>query len=230
MTRKSKYGQFCPVAKAAEVVAERWTPLVVRELLVGSKRFSEIQRGVPLMSPSLLSQRLRELENAGIIERRKSGRSFEYLPTEAGRDLMTVIEALGTWGKRWTGANYPREELDPSILMLDMRRNVDLEAIPVGQTIVHFRFTGAPPKLSRYWLILQRPEADVCLDDPGPEPDLFVDASLRDFVAAWMGDLPFDRAIRRRIIELTGPRDLCRDFHRWFHGNLFSHIDRASSA
>jgi DNA-binding HxlR family transcriptional regulator len=178
----SGYGQFCPVAKASEVLAERWTPLVVRELLCGSHRFNELQRGVPLMSRSLLVKRLRDLELAGVIERRPSGdgRGSEYHLTEAGEELRPIIMGLGAWGQRWARSDLSRADLDPRLLMWDMQRNIDTDALPSRRVVVRFRFTDAAPGLPRVtWLILDRDQVDVCYKDPGFEIDLVVAGRLR---------------------------------------------------
>lgn len=223
---RARYGQFCPVAKAAEIVAERWTPLVIRELICGSTRFNEIRRGIPLMSPSLLSSRLRDLERVGVIVRRSSGRDVTYELTESGRELEEFVEVLGNWGKRWTGSEYLDAELDPGILMLDMRRNVAFDAVPDERLTIEFELDGPSDRRSRYWLVLADRDADVCLDDPGYEPDVRVEAKLRDFIGAWMGDIPLDRAIRSRLIRLTGRREYCRQFPSWFRRSAFAAIPR----
>src|SRR5919204_880485 len=167
------YGQFCPIAQAAEVLTERWTPLVIRELaLVGSRRFNDIQRGVPLMSSSLLSKRLRQLERASIIERRArlDGKGTEYHLTQAGEELAPVVAQMGMWGERWPRRPIFEETPDTGILMWWMRGTVKTDELPPGRTVIHFRFRGAPEKLRYFWLVL--PEADLCLTDPGFGVDL----------------------------------------------------------
>ena len=225
MAAKKGYGQFCPVAKAAEVVAERWTPLVLRELICGSRRFSDLRRGVPLMSPSLLSQRLKELEHAGIIERLPSetGRGSEYHLTESGEALAPVIEQLGHWGKRWLEPTIESGDLDPSLLMWDVRRRVDAAAVPEqARTVVQFLFSGVPSKMARWWLVFEPDDVDLCLKDPGHEVDLYVSAPIRAATEAWLGRLPLDRALRSGDIVLDGPRDHVRAFPRWFALSIFA--------
>jgi DNA-binding HxlR family transcriptional regulator len=225
----SGYGQFCPVAKASEVLAERWTPLVVRELLCGSHRFNELQRGVPLMSRSLLAKRLRDLELAGVIERRPSGdgRGSEYHLTEAGEELRPIIMGLGEWGQRWARSNVSRADLDPRLLMWDMQRNIETDRLPPHRIVVRFRFTDAAPGLPRVtWLILDRAHVDVCYKDPGFEVDLVVAGRLRSLVAVWMGDTSMSAVTRARELQLDGPRDLVRAFPNWLRRSIFANVER----
>jgi DNA-binding HxlR family transcriptional regulator len=223
----SGYGQFCPVAKATEVLAERWTPLVVRELLCGSHRFNELQRGVPLLSRSLLAKRLRDLEQAGVVERRGS----EYHLTEAGEELRPIIMGLGEWGQRWARSEVSRADLDPRLLMWDMQRNIETEALPAHRIVVRFRFTDAAPGFPRVtWLILDRDQIDVCYKDPGFEVDLVVVGRLRSLVAVWMGDTSMSAVIRGRELQVDGPRDLVRAFPSWLRRSIFAHVERAQTA
>jgi DNA-binding HxlR family transcriptional regulator len=225
----SGYGQFCPVAKASEVLAERWTPLVVRELLCGSHRFNELQRGVPLMSRSLLAKRLRDLELAGVIERRPStdGRSSEYHLTTAGEELRPIIMGLGAWGQRWARSELSRADLDPRLFMWDMQRNIETEALPPHRVVVRFRFTDPAPSLPRVtWLILDRDQVDVCYKDPGFEVDLVVAGRLRALVAVWMGDISMSAVIRARELRVDGPPDLVRAFPTWLRRSIFASVER----
>ncbi len=181
------YGQFCPVAQALEVVGERWTLLIVRELCCGDYRFNEIMNGVPLMSRSLLSQRLKTLEEAGLVARRlrEGSSSHEYYLTPAGRELEPIVVGLGSWGHRWARQKPDDEELDPVLLMWDLRRNLDLERIPERQTVVMFWFRDVASKRSRYWLRIERPEVELCLTQPGFEVELTVETTLRTMVDVW---------------------------------------------
>jgi DNA-binding HxlR family transcriptional regulator len=208
------YGQFCPVSKTSEVLCERWMPLIVRELLCGSRRFGEIQRGVPLISPTLLTKRLRQLEAAGVIERVATSTGPEYVPTEAGWELYPIIEAMGTWGQRWARSRYTPDELDPSLLMWDMRRMLRPGGLAPGRTVVEFRFTRAPVGRSGYWLVVDD-AVDLCLVDPGHPVDLWVRAELRALTEVWMGDRTMHDAIADGTIELCGPRRLTRRFPEW---------------
>jgi DNA-binding HxlR family transcriptional regulator len=211
------YGQFCAIAQAAEVLTERWTPLVLRELaLTGSRRFNDIQRGVPLMSSSLLSKRLRQLERAGIIERRPrpDGKGSEYHMTPAGEELAPVFAQLGIWSERWLRRPIFEETPDTGLLMWWVRTTVKPDELPAGRNVIHFRFRRAPEKLRYFWLVL--PEADLCLSDPGFGVDITVNSDPKTLTAVWMGDVNLADAIRDDAIELEGSRQLVRSFPKWF--------------
>ncbi len=227
------YGQFCPVAKASEVLAERWTPLVVRELLCGSHRFNDLQRGVPLMSRSLLAKRMRELEHAGIVERRRGpdGRGPEYHLTPAGEELRPIIMGLGTWGQRWARSELSRDELDPRLLMWDMQRNIATEALPDHRVVVRFRFNDVRGNLPRVtWLILDRDDVDVCYRDPGFQVDLVVSGRLRALIGVWLGDASIPVAIRAGELQVEGPRNLARAFPQWLRRSAFATVERPRAA
>ncbi len=225
MARKKTYGQFCPVAKAAEVVAERWTPLVLRELICGSTRFNDLKKGVPLMSPSLLSQRLKELEYAGIVERRPavSGRGSEYHLTEGGEQLAPLIEGLGHWGKRFLKPELEEGDLDPSLLMWDIQRRVDPTVLPEDtRTTVHFAITGVPSKYGRWWLVFEHGEADLCMKDPGFEVDLYVTASVRVASEVWLGRRSIAQSVRSGDLKLDGAKAQIKAFPQWFMLSIFA--------
>ncbi|MGZ4793126.1 MAG: winged helix-turn-helix transcriptional regulator, partial [Ilumatobacteraceae bacterium] len=208
------YGQFCPVAKTSELLCERWVPLIVRELLSGSRRFSEIQRGVPLISPALLSKRLRQLEAAGVIVRSTPARGADYTLTEAGWELYPIIEAMGVWGQRWARSSYTPDELDPALLMWDMRRMLQPAGLAPPRTVVEFRFAGAPAGKSTFWLVVDD-SIDLCLIDPGHPVDLWVRADLRCLTQVWMGDRTMRDVIVTGAIALDGPRSLVHRFPDW---------------
>lgn len=223
------YGQFCPVAKASELLAERWTPLVVRELLCGSHRFNDLQRGVPLMSRSLLAKRLRELERAGVVERRRGrdGRGPEYRLTEAGEELRPIIMGLGTWGQRWARGELSRKELDPRLLMWDMQRNIETDALPGHRVVVRFRFTDVDRNLPRVtWLILDRDEVDVCYRDPGFDVDLVVAGRLRTLIGVWLGDTSVVEAVGAGTLQIDGAHALTRAFPGWLRRSAFATVER----
>ena len=225
----TNYGQFCPVARGAEVFGERWTPLVVRELLCGSHRFNDLQRGVPLMSRSLLAKRMRELEHAGIVERRTGPdrRGPEYHLTPAGEELRPIIMGLGTWGQRWARSELSRDELDPRLLMWDMQRNIETDALPDHRVVVRFRFSDVRGNLPRVtWLILDRDDVDVCYRDPGFAVDLVVAGRLRTLIGVWLGDTSIPEAIRGGELAIDGPRTLARAFPRWLRRSSFATVER----
>ena len=213
------YGQFCPVSKAAEVICQRWTPLILRELLVGSNRFNEIRRGVPTCSPALLSRRLKELERAGVVERNASNRPGTYELTEAGRELMPVVLGLGEWGHRWTRTDYGPDELDPGLLLWDVRRNLRPGGLGNHLVTIQFVFPSVPAKLRYFWVVDDSHDVDLCLTDPGRDVDVTVEADLRALTQVWMGDLRFTDALADRRITLRGPVRMTRRFPAWFGEN-----------
>jgi DNA-binding HxlR family transcriptional regulator len=222
------YGQFCPVAQAAEVITERWTPLVIRELLLGSHRFNEIQRGVPLMSPALLTKRLKNLELCGILERRSlAGGGHEYHLTQAGEELRPWVELMGVWGQRWVRRPVTPEEADPALLMWDMRRSINVDQLPDKRVVVRFDLREAPKGKRSWWLVLERPEPDLCLRDPGFSVALTVRTDAVTMASVWVGDLDVAGAIRSRLIVLEGPSRLRRAFPSWLSLSPLSEIKSA---
>lgn len=221
------YGQFCPVAKAAQLVTERWTPLVVRELLCGSRRFNELRRGVPLMSPALLSQRLKQLQDAGVVERRRAdtGGHWEYHLTPAGEELRDVIERLGVWGQRWARTPDGEADLDVGLLMWDMRRRVRADHLPAERIVVQIDFGDAPERLAHWWLVLAR-EVDVCLIHPGFEVDLRIATDVETMTRIWLGDLTFGAASRSGAVWVGGPERLRRALPEWLGLSAFAGVER----
>jgi DNA-binding HxlR family transcriptional regulator len=211
------YGQFCPVAMAAEIVCSRWTALVVRELLSGSTRFNDLRRGVPLMSPTLLSKRLKELEAAGVIVSVPSihpGGS-EYKLTEAGEELRPVIMALGVWGQRWVESSLSLKNLDPSLLMWDMRRNLDPTPLPPRRCTIQFLFPELKPVSQSWWLVIDAGAVDLCSTNPGFDVDLYVHSSLRSLTAVWMGLSTVQKEIAAGEVELIGDREIAGNMQQW---------------
>jgi DNA-binding HxlR family transcriptional regulator len=223
------YGQFCPVAQALEIIGERWTLLIVRELSVGSHRFNDIHRGVPLMSRTMLSQRLKSLEEAGIVERVKSGRSHEYHLTPAGEELEPIVMQCGAWGQRWARRDVDGDDLDAGLLMWDMRRNIHLDALPPGRTVIELRLLGAKRGKGRFWLVLRDGDVDLCIKHPGFDVDLKVRCSLRLMTQIWLGDVPIERAIRSEKLELQGPTKLARAFPKWLKLNSLAGVERPAA-
>jgi DNA-binding HxlR family transcriptional regulator len=161
------YGQFCPVAKASEILAERWTPLIVRELLSGSERFNDLRRGVPKISPALLSQRLTRLEDEGLVRRHVEGEAPRYELTRAGRELRPVIEALGSWGKAWVRREADADDLDSGLLIWDIHRRLHIDRFPSRRTVLKFDLRDMPLASRFHWLVIDRGHVDICLKDPG---------------------------------------------------------------
>jgi DNA-binding HxlR family transcriptional regulator len=215
-------GQFCTVARCAEVLCERWTPLVVRELLCGSRRFNDLHRGVPRMSSSLLTQRLRRLEEFGIVRRTAAGKVWEYSLTEAGEALRPIVMALGHWGARWIGSRLREGELDAGFLMWDMRRFARLEEFPARPVVIFFKLRDARAGERAWWLVVENGVADLCRDDPGREPTLVVDASVRALTEVWSGDLTPKEALSSREIRVEGPKRDADQLWRWLGTSAFA--------
>jgi DNA-binding HxlR family transcriptional regulator len=227
--RQTGYGQFCPVALASEVLTQRWTPLVVRELICGSHRFNELQRGVPRMSPSLLSRRLRELQAAGIVERRRGDGGSEYHLTAAGRELFPVLEGMGVWAQRWLRHDLvSARNLDPDLLMWDVRRNVVATATPDARRFVaEFMFPDMPAARRRYWLVFDHGNVDLCYRDPGFDIDLQVVGPLRTLTEIWLGHVAIEKALRDGRFQLEGDRAQRAAFVAWFALSKFAPAGRA---
>ena len=214
------YGQFCPVAMASEVLTERWTPLVVRELLCGSTRFNDLRRGVPLMSPALLSKRLKTLERVGVVE--KHGAAYHLTP--AGEELRGVIEAMGVWGQRWARGDVVAKPLDASLLIWDMHRNIEFDALPARRVVVHFHLSGSSDGNSQFWLVLDAPSVDLCLTDPGHDIDVQIAGHVATMVDYWMGRREFEATVRAGDLEVVGPRALVAALPSWFSRSAFAPV------
>jgi len=221
----TSYGQFCPVAKAMELLDERWTMLVVRELVSGSRHFNELRRGVPKMSPALLSKRLRTLTRAGVVERYEDGNRVTYVLTPAGRELAPIVQALGAWGTRWVSL-LGDQDLDPHLLMWDMRRSLDLEAMPPGRTVLQFTFPDVPPGARHWWLVVSDDLVDVCDFDPGHPVQATVEADLRTMVMVWRGDVAWEEAVRAGSVAVHASEQVRRAVPRWLKLSLFASVPR----
>jgi DNA-binding HxlR family transcriptional regulator len=211
------YGQFCPVAMAAEIICSRWTALVIRELLCGSTRFNDLRRGVPLMSPTLLSKRLKELEEAGVITSVPTAQAgvVEYRLTEAGEDLRPVVMSLGSWGQRWVESTLSLKNLDPSLLMWDMRRHLDPTPLPRRRCTISFVYPDVKSAKKAWWLVIDGSTVDLCSTNPGFEIDLYVRASLKSMTTVWMGLSTVKKEIDSGQIELIGDHEVARSMQQW---------------
>ena len=215
---KASYGQFCPVAMAAEIVCSRWTALVVRELLCGTTRFNDLRRGVPLMSPTLLSKRLKELEETGVIVTVPTGQPgvVEYKLTEAGEDLRPVVMSLGVWGQRWVESSLSLKNLDPSLLMWDMRRWLDPTPLPKRRCTINFLYPDVQSAKRSWWLVIDSGgKVDLCSTNPGFEVDLYVKSSLRSMTTIWMGLTTVAKEIEASNVELIGAPEFAKSMQQW---------------
>ena len=220
-----QYSQFCPVSKTAEVLGEKWTLLIVRELVLGATRFSKIQRAVPRISPTVLNKRLAELQEHGVIVRKRipEQRGFEYQLTESGRELFPLILQMAQWGMRWTRSTMSDEDLDVELLMSDIQRRIDPSKLPGGRTMLKFVYTDLT-KFSEWWLKISGGNVELCLEDPGDEVDVYFTSTLRIMTEVWMGDLPLKQARDDGRLKIVGSATLLRSLRSWFPLYLFSDI------
>lgn len=211
------YGQFCPVAKAAELFCERWTALILRDLVAGATRFGELKRGVPLASPTLLSRRLKELAAEGIIEPRRaaSGRGWTYHLTPAGREFAPIVEALGAWGRRWARRELAAHEVDLGLLIWGLERSVRADAFGVRRAVVRLTLTDQPAGAQHWWFLHADGGVELCLKEPGFEVDLYLACTLPDMIYLYRGDLSPARAIDAGRLEAHGPAWARRALPRW---------------
>ena len=212
-----RYGQFCPIAKASEVLGEKWTVLIVRELLLGTRRFNDFQRALSLISPTVLAKRLKTLEEHGLLFRKAvpGGRATEYHLTPAGRELYPVIEELAVWGMRWARKHMDDSELDVELLMWDIQRRINRDALPGGQAVIRFNFAG----LKRYrdwWVVVDESGADLCTNDPGKDVDLHVVSDPRTLIEVWMGDTTLTHAKASGKLRLVGSALYSSSMKNWF--------------
>lgn len=226
------YGQFCPVAKAAEVFCVRWTPLILRDLALGASRFSELQRGVPLASPTLLSRRLKELEAEGIVERRLAPgeRSWTYHLTPAGREFVPLVEALGVWGQRWTRRQLAEGEISLELLIWALERGADPGAFGAGRTTVRLELTDQPAHKRYWWFVNDDGGLEMCVSDPGHEVDLYLAVTLPDIVHIWQGDIGLGDAIDSGRLQVDGLPRAMRALPGWLAVSTLAHVKPARAA
>jgi DNA-binding HxlR family transcriptional regulator len=217
-----RYGSFCPIAKAAEVLTERWTLLVLREILLGSCHFNDFRRGIPQMSATTLSKRLRTLEAAGIIERAgNDGGHWEYRPTSACEELRPVIELIGHWGQRWVRSRLTRDELDPGMLMWFIHRHFPARQVPHQRIAIQFELTDVR-RMKQWWLVQENGHVDLCPDDPGFPTDIYLTTDLLTLTEVFMGTTSFAHAISSGKLVMDGPNALTRSISRWFARSNFA--------
>lgn len=225
----TKYGQYCPVAMATEILGDRWTLLIVRDLLSGMRHFNDLERGLPGISRGLLSDRLRRLEQTGVLEKHSQGRGkkTEYRLTQAGQDLHEVVGALTVWGARWAFGEPTEEHLDPVLLMWWMRNRVRKDRLPEEQVVIEFNFLHH--KLETYWLILKPKDVSVCITHPGFTPDVYVQAKLSIYFQVWLGRLSFQEACDSHDLQVDANRTYMQAFPSWFAWSLAAPAVRAET-
>lgn len=221
----SSYGQFCPISKAMEILGEKWTLLIVRELLMGGSRFNELQRGLSQISPTLLTKRLQSLEQEGLVVKRKipGQRGYEYFPTESCRELMPLMEQVGHWGMRWARDSMTGEDFDLELLMLYLQRSINTDKLPGRETVIRFNFTDVED-FQTWWLVVEGDEVDVCVHDPGKEVDVYFNVGLRTMCELWMGEVTYRRALAEERLQVVGPPALTRNISAWITPSIFAGI------
>lgn len=222
------YGQFCPVAKATEIVGERWTLLILRELLLGTRRFNDFQRALSRISPTLLNNRLKSLEERGIILKKRipGQKGYEYLLTPSGKELAPLIETLAVWGMRWARGQMTDEELDVEFLMWEMQRRLQTQHLPAGETIICFSFAEIE-KFGNWWLVVFEDDVDVCTRDPGKDVDIYISSTVRTLAEVWRGDMGLRRALADGLIKTHGVRALERTLSDWMGLCLYKDVQPA---
>jgi DNA-binding HxlR family transcriptional regulator len=220
-----EFGQFCPVAKATEVIGEKWTVLILRELILGSTRFSELQRALSRISPTLLSRRLKMLEEKGLLVRKSppGQRSAEYHLTACGRELQPLIEHLAVWGMRWARGQMSDSELDVEFLMWDLQRRLQTDKLPSGETVLCFSFDELE-KFRTWWLVVSDGSVDLCTENPGREVDLYINSQVRTLVEIWHGDLELGHALREQRVRTHGNVHLARTMPEWLGICLYADV------
>ena len=224
-----EYGQFCPIAKATEIIGEKWTLLIIRELLMGGSRFNELQRGLSLISPTILSRRLESLAEHGLVVKKKipGQRGHEYFPTESCQALLPVIRSLGDWGMVWARSNLTEKDYDVELLMLYLKRSIKPEQLPGRETVIRFNFTDIE-QYPEWWLVSRGDEIDLCVKDPGKDIDVYFTTSVKTMADIWMGDNSYRRAIRQGTLKVVGDKALTHNITDWMKNSIFTDLPAAS--
>lgn len=226
-----QYNQFCPIAKAAEILGERWTILILREMLMGGRRFNEIQRGLGDISPAILTARLKSLEADGMLVRRKiSGqKGYEYYPTAAAEALLPLLKSLGDWGMLWARHTVLDSDLDAEFLMFYLERSVEPSRLTGGNTVIKFRFNDLSEQ-QNWWLLVESDKTQVCLKDPGRDVNVYFNCSLRTMHDVWMGDRSYREAVKSGDLVIEGEPALTRTVQSWLRSSIFAESPRAPLA
>lgn len=223
-----EYGQFCPIAKASEIVGEKWTILIIRELIMGSTRFNELQRGLSQISPTLLTKRLATLVEHGLVFKKKiSGQQgYEYHATQSCKELLPVLVSLGEWGMRWARQNICNDDYDVELLMLYLQRSIKTDQLLGDETVIRFKFTDIND-LPDWWLIAREDGVDVCVKDPGKDVDVYLTCSVKTMINVWMGDLSYRKAVKSGDLKVVGPRALTQNIFNWLNSSIFADLPSA---
>ncbi len=224
-----EYGQFCPVSKATEILGEKWTLLIIRELLLGATRFNQIQRGMSKISPTILNKRLNTLREQGLIVQKRipEQRGYEYQLTEAGRELYPIVLKTAEWGMRWARGQMTDKELDVQLLMSDIQRRINPDKLPGGQTVLRFLFTDLQD-YKEWWIKIQNKEVDLCTENPGNDVDVYMTCDLRTMTEVWMGDLSLQQAQAHDRLKIVGSSVYLKNIQSWLGLYLLAEIRPAS--
>jgi DNA-binding HxlR family transcriptional regulator len=226
-----KYGQFCPIAKASEMVGDKWTLLIIRELMMGGTRFNELQRGLSMISPTMLTKRLTQMCDDGLILKKKipGQKGYEYFLTEAGRELGPILQSMSVWGMRWArGAlgDSEKDDLDLELLMLYLERSIIPEKLIGRETVIRFKFTDLKTDAD-WWLVVKEDHVDACLQDPGKDVDIYFTTDLPTMISCWMGDLTYKAAMADKRMTVVGHQTLKRNIQSWLADAAFAGIPPA---
>lgn len=223
-----EYGQFCPIAKATEIIGEKWTILIIRELLMGGSRFSELQRGLSQISPTLLSKRLESLTQSGLVLKKRipGQKGFEYFPTKSCLELLPIIRTLGDWGMRWARSNLTEKDYDVELLMVYLKRSIDPGKLIGKENVIRFKFTDIK-KYPNWWLVVMGEEIDICIKDPGKDIDVYFTTSVKTMADIWMGDNNYRKAQREGTLKIVGNTALTQNITSWMSNSIFKDIPSA---
>ena len=219
-----KYCQFCPVAKAAEILCEKWVILVLRELMMGSTRFGQLRRGLPRISPSILSRRLKTLEEQGVINRIKkpNDTGYEYHLSESGEELRPIVLGFGTWGHRWAKNKIAKEDLDAGFLLWDMRRRLNVEYFEDERIVIHIEFTDQNKHDRYWWMVIENGEIDLCFEDTGHDPDIIISTTLPVMTQIWLGYEKLNNMIEKRKLKMLGSKKHLKNISKWIGKSTFA--------
>lgn len=220
-----KYGQFCPIAKTSEMVGDKWTLLIIRELMMGGTRFNVLQRGLSAISPTILTKRLGQMCDDGLILKKKipGQKGFEYFLTEAGQELGPILETMGHWGMRWARGAIEDAELDVELLMLYLERSIRPDKLVGSETVIRFKFTDLS-EYADWWLLVKGGQVDACLQDPGKDVDIYFTTDLRTMICCWMGDVSYKAAMADKRLVVVGHSTLKRNIQSWLADSIFAGI------
>jgi len=224
------YGQFCPISKAVEILGDKWTLLIVRELLMGGRRYSELQRGLSQISPTILSKRLDSLSRYGLVLKKKipNQKGYEYFPTKSCSELLPIIMSLGEWGIRWAKSNLTEKDYDVELLMLYLQRSIIPENLVGDETVIRFKFTDIK-EYPDWWMVVQDNKVDLCTNDPGKDVDVYFTTTVKTMVDVWMGWNTYRKAISNDELKLVGPKALINNVSTWMEDSVYTDAAPASS-